>query len=391
MPDFNRSKKQFLVELKKRIYAEMKLKHNILLLLSVLLASCTEDGGFNPDEPASNGITVFFQAGSERMTRSTNLISSDNRQHVKYVRLYVFDTATGICLQSKDVNWNQPVGDMAKQSYKLTGLTNEKEYTLLAVGLDELPSAGTTTYGLPEAILENTTSLAGLKATLHAGKTQADIARSELYSGWKTITAGTTTGVTLSLERRVAGILAYLKNIPPDVATIQLKLYKNQYRDVLLQKADTVNKYDSSDHGSTELADSQVILNISVNDTEKNKTEVDDGHGSILSKQAGTVLQGAYVLPIEAPVTANTYTLRLETFKADGTLLKTYFVKILAQTEQGGTPTEKPLTNYPLYANQFYSLGKKNATTDEPLALGEDTVITVNPMWEGMSDDIPLE
>lgn len=369
----------------------MTLRYNILILLSLLLTGCSDDEGFAPDEQTENGITVFFKAGSEKTTRSTNLISSDNRQHVKYVHLYVFDTATGLCIQSKNVNWNQPIGNMAEQSYKLTGLTNDKEYTLLAIGLDELPSAGTTTYGLPEAITENTTFLTNLKATLHSGKTQADIAASELYSGWKTIKAGTTTGVAISLDRRVAGILAYFKSIPADVATIQLKLYKNQYQDVLLQKADTTNKYDSSDHGSTELTDSQIIMSITVNDMEKNKTKVDDGNGYTLTKLAGTVLQGAYVLPVEAPASGSIYTLSLQTLKEDGTLLKTYSVKMLAKTEHNGTTTEMLMTNYPLYANQFYSIGKKNATTDEPIALGEDIVITVDPMWEGMSDDIPLE
>lgn len=369
----------------------MKLRYNILILLSLLLASCSDDEGLNPGRLTDNSITISFKAGSEKTTRSTNLISSDNRQHVKYVHLYVFDMATGVCVQSKDVNWNQPIGYMAEQSYKLTGLTNDKEYTLLAVGLDELPSAGTTTYGLPDAILANTTPLTGLKAMLSPGKTQADIAASELYSGWKTIKAGTTNGVVISLDRRVAGILAYFKSIPANVATIRLKLYKNQYQNVLLQKTDTANRYDASDHGDTELADSQVIMSIAVNDTEKNKTEADDGNGYILTKLSGTVLQGAYVLPVEAPASGSIYTLSLETLKGDGTLLKTYSVKMLAKTEHNGTTTEMLMTNYPLYANQFYSIGKKNATTDEPIALGEDIVITVDPMWEGISDDIPLE
>lgn len=370
----------------------MKIIYNILAILSVLLTGCSDEI-VTPDTGESEGtITVYFKTGSEITTRSTNLISSDNRQHAKYVHLYIFDNATNLCVQSKDVNWKQSVGATATQYYTLSGLTKGTTYTLLAVGLDEDPAtSAATTYGLPGAITIGT-SLTGLMATLTNDKIKDNIATSELFSGWEEVTAGTTTSVTINLYRRVAGVLAYIKDIPADVANIQVKLYKNQYKDVPLKKADKSQKYDTSDHGNTPLADSQVLMSIPVNDTELNKTELADGHGYTVTKQAGTVLQGAYVLPIEAPAAGN-YTLTLETLNAGGAVIKTYNVKMLTTTENGGTTTETVMTNYPLYANQFYSIGKRNVKDgiDEPISLGEDIYIRVDPIWEGISDDIPLE
>lgn len=371
----------------------MKIIYNILAILSMLLVSCSEDR-ILPDTNYQDGgtIRVYLKTGSESTTR-TNLISSDNRQHAKYVHLYVFDNA-GNCVQSTNINWAQPIGTTAEQSYSLKGLVKGQKYTLLAVGIDENPTDGKTTYNLPDAIQKNVTTLTGLMATLADGKTKEDIARSELFSGWIEVTAGTTASATISLYRRVAGVLAYIKDIPTEVAIIQIKIYKNQYKNVPLQKVDRSNQYDTSDHGNTVLANSQVLMSIPVNTTELNKTKLGDGHGFTVTKQTGTVLQGAYVLPIEASESPDQYTMTLETYSMNSTTvpLKTYNIKMLTTTEHGSGTQETVLANYPLYANQFYSIGKKDIAngTDEPVSLGEDLVITVNPDWEG-GEIFPLE
>lgn len=364
----------------------MKVIYHILAILSLLLVGCSREDV----APQDGTIAIYLSMSSEMNTRSTNLISSDNRQHAKYVHLYVFDN-TGLCVQSHNINWTQTIGGIAQQSYALKGLTQGEAYTLLAVGIDEIPTESTTTYGLPEAVVVNTTTLTGLKASLAAGKSQGNIATSEFFSGWEAVTAGSTSGVTINLYRRVAGVLAYIKDIPANVATIQLKLHKNQYLDVPLQKKDKANKYEISDHGNTELSNSQVLMSISIDNTILNQTEVTDGHGFNIPKQTGTVLQGAYLLPLEAPVTG--HTMSLVTLDATGNTLRTYQVKMLTTTENGGVTTEKRITNYPFYANQFYSIGKRNVNegVDEPLSLGnDDVVITVNPNWEN-SYDIPLK
>lgn len=369
----------------------MKRIYNLVALFSVLFVSCAEDEAISGlDKQADSSLTVYLKAGSDLVTRNTHLISSDNRQHAKYVQLYVFNK-TGVCVQSRNINWTQGMGSTAKQSYVVSGLNDGEEYTLLAVALDEDPVVAGTTYGLPDAITVNTTTLAGLNAVLAEGKTRADIAVSELFSGWEDVKAGTTLGVTINLYRRVSGLLAYLKDIPSEVATIRINLYKNQYKDVPLQKADKTNMYDTNDHGQTELENSRTVISMAVDDAVKNATALDDGQGYTITKQTGTLLQGAYILPVEAPASASAYTLTLETLRADGSVLQTYQVKMLGKTEAGGSITETLLTNYPLYANQFYSIGKKDATTDEPISLGEDLVITVDPMWEGIDDAIPLE
>lgn len=368
----------------------MKIIYNILAILSMLLVSCSEDRILPDTNYQDDGtVKVYFKTGSEATTR-TNLISSDNRQHAKYVHLYVFNNA-GDCVQSTNINWAQPIGVTAEQSYSLKGLVKGQKYTLLAVGIDENPTDGKTTYGLPHAIQKNVTTLTGLMATLADGKTKEDIARSELFSGWIEVTAGTTAAVTINLYRRMAGVLVYIKSIPENIATIQIKLYKNQYKNVPLKKLAKDNIYDAADHGDTELADSRVLMSIPVNDATKNSLTVEDGHGGSIAKQDGTILQGAFVLPIEASEQSTTCTLTLETLDVSGAVLKTYNVKVQKTTEDDGTTVDQIMTNYPIYANHFYSIGKKNATIDEPIPLGEDIVIRVDPMWEGISDDIPLE
>lgn len=373
----------------------MKFLYHILAILPVLLSSCSEEKAM-PDtiDPFDGTMTVYFQSGGEVTTRGTNLIGSDNRQHAKYVHLYVFDKS-GLCIQSNDVHWTRPVGVTAKQSYRLKGLKEKETYTLLAVGLDEIPTPDKpTTYGLPEAVTVGQTTLADLKATLATGKTTKDIATTELLSGWEEVTAGQTSGVVVNLYRRVAGVLVYVKDIPADVAEIKVRLYKNQYANVPLQKADKDNKCDINDHGNMELADSRILMTIPVSDDIKNNTELNDGHGFTLTKQVGSVLQGAYVLPLEAP-TAGIYTIALETYSANDKInpLKTYNVKMLTKTENGGMTEEQIMVNYPLFANQFYSLGKKSAKVDEPVSLGDgssDIVIIVNPDWH-YKIELPME
>lgn len=371
----------------------MKTFHYIPILLVLLLSACTSEELISPPEPDGQGnVTFVFKTGSELNTR-TVLSGSENQQHVEKVHLYIFsgtgDAATYV--GTKEIPWPNP-GDVSyattERSYSI--ILAPGAYTFLAIGLDDKSGA---TYNLPAAVAAGST-LAAAKATLASGKTKTDIAQSELYAGYATapnVQASGNAAVTINLWRRVAGVLAYIKNIPGNVATIQIKLWKNQYKDVPLRKADKDNKYDISDHGNTELADSRVLMSIPVNETTKNSTTVDDGHGNTVTKQAGSVLLGAFVLPVEASEQSTTCTLTLETLDTSGAVLKTYNVKVQKTTEDDGTTVDQIITNYPIYANHFYSIGKKNATIDEPIPLGEDIVIRVDPMWEDISDDIPLE
>ena len=96
----------------------MKVIYHILAILSLLLVGCSRE--YIPTQDAT--IVLDLRMGSEINTRSTYLISSDNRQHAKYVQLYVFDN-TGLCVQSHNIHWTQTIGGLARQTTTLKGLT----------------------------------------------------------------------------------------------------------------------------------------------------------------------------------------------------------------------------------------------------------------------------
>ena len=98
--------------------------------------------------------------------------------------------------------------------------------------------------------------------------------------------------------------------------------------------------------------------------------------GTTLKKRIGTVLDGAYVLPVEASADQGTGTLNLKLYKG-GVLYKTYRVAV----DDGKTRSY----NFPLRANCFYTIGTLNLQQNEPLSLGEataDITIQVEPNFE---------
>lgn len=381
------------------------LRH-ISWMILLLFASCTAEEIIEPADSeamAKGGVVIDFKAGSEKTTRTT-LTGSDHIQHVTYVRLYIFEGADpdSRCIASENVEWKQSVGTTARQKYMLqTKLTPEATYTLLAVGLDCRPGAdgkadlttnSAATYNLPGSIVAGTpaapdgtpavggTLLGEAVAKLAAAKTQKDIAGSELFAGSSIIKAASngTAMTTIDLWRRVAGVLGYFTNIPNGVTGIKLILYKDQFQDVPLMKRV------GTDYGTTPLTGSTVLLDIPVSNEELQKETLTADDGSTYTKLPGTVLQAAYMLPLDAPP-AGTGTLVLKTYKGD-VEEKKYIVK--AKLKNGAL-----VNTFPIQANHFYTLGIKNATTDQPIDLGgtidETVFIRVDGSWQA-DIDIPM-
>lgn len=361
----------------------------LMFLAGLVLPSC------EPERPAeeSGAVTVRFRA-VESIAVKTALWSSDNWQHVTEVLLYVFQGtgADARCVAVEDVDWRQPIGDGASQVYRLKAkLTQGIDYTLLAVGLDceedqdgnVLAATGSAlTYGFPGCIqagngLSSGTTLAEAKARL-AGDDYSRMAVSELFAGWNTIRLkeNFNTDVTITMERRVAGVLAYFTNIPEDVASINVFLHKNQYKDVPLQKAS------SYDHGSEVCSNSETLMRIPVTPEDMALEQVDFGPmGEPITKLPGSLLRGAYMLPLDS--VAGTVSIRVGLYDAGGSLIKEYTVKTA-----GGQ------NDFPILANHFYSLGlkKQEEGTDEPVDLGtqdDEMVIWVHGDWQA-DVDIPL-
>ena len=384
----------------------MRTIHYIPILIILFFAACTPEENITPDEQGN--VTFVFTAGNEINTR-TILNGSENLQHVEKVYLYIFDGTTDAATYKscKELSWPTP-GEVnykgITRRYSMTLASGN--YTFLAIGLDDKSGA---TYNLPAAIAEGST-LADAKATLASGKTKEDIAQSELFAGHVTasIKESGNDPVTITLYRRVAGVMGWFKNVPANVAKIQISLYTQQNGSGYLVKQEPTGDIREPEHFKD-------YLTTPVSTTEQDKILVS------INVPAGTTAEqvlsgGSYVLPAAAPIkiepdydtypdedprVGTEYTLRVELIGADGTTIKTQRVRMQEGDDlyipvfvDGGTGAVGydlggPF-RFPIVANRFYGIG----TALAPIDLGgggEDIVITVDPMWEGISEDIPLE
>lgn len=369
-----------------------QIRHILCLLAAATLTACSQTD--DTTAPGGDGqLTIKFTA--EPQTRTT-LTGSDNVQHVKYVQVYVFEgtEANATCVASENAGWLQTqAGGTATQYYTLkTELTVGTTYTVLAVGLDtkdadqptpeqEQEGAGYA-YGLPGAIKVGETTLDEAIATLAEGRTKADMAKAELFagSGEVTIEANTNKITEITMMRRVAGVMMYLTNIDPTVKRIKLQLHQPQNTQMPL----IVQEHD---FGCAPLtgneADDRTLLDITITHDLLASEQVTGKDGTVIcTKLPGSVLAGAYLIPASAPgeggntLTLTQYTSETPTDAAD--VYRSQIVK-LNNPKEGMDDTA-----YPLEANCIYSIGTKNATTDEPEDIGgkADADIYIDGNWQ---------
>ena len=380
--------------MKHNITTRMKQIYHILCLLAAAaLTACSQDDG-RQGRVDDGQITIKFTA--EPQTRTT-LTGSDNVQHVKYVQVYVFDgtetnAAEATCVASENAGWQQTqAGGTATQYYTLKTKLNEgTTYTILAVGLDtketnlqsaEQEGAGYA-YGLPGAIIAGKTTLDQAIATLAEGRTKADMAKAELFAGSSKVSVepGNNKITEITLTRRVAGVMMYLTNIDPQVSRIVLQLHQPQNTQMpLIAQA--------SDFGSTPLddgtADGNILLDVEITPELLQAEVVTDDDGNILcTKQQGSVLAGAYMIPVDAPAAdadPRPNTLTLIQYKADDNVFSTRRVLLKNNGEE-----DPDQASYAIRTNYIYSIGTKNATTDEPEDIGgkADADIYIDGNWQ---------
>lgn len=358
------------------------MPHLLFIILCFLLSACSE-GIVPEDEAAAKGtLSVCIQTSAP--IHRTTLQTSDPVQHVEYVQLYVFKGVDddAVCLQSINVDWQQPVGSTAQQIYqldpKLFDFDGKTTYTFLAVGLDNRPEETTEgaglAYHLPDDIQPGST-LGQAYARLADGKVAHDMAHAELFAGVAQSTPSKKKSnlVNIDLYRRVAGVQAYLTDIPEGVTDIQLVLYGDQHSEVPLCRRADASDGTFLDYGTARLTDSSTLLDLPVTKGTLVGVSVS---GTTLVKQQGSVLDGAYVLPVEAPTATGLSTLQLKLYK-NAELYKTYRVALDDGTNK--------VYAFPLRANCFYTIGVLNQSENEPQSLGEatsDITIEVEPNFE---------
>lgn len=346
------------------------LRWGSVLLLALSLSSCQR-------EKERSGESQILKLGVDNRVEigAHTLEGPNDIQHVSRVILYVFDGTDpeSECVAREEVNWSfaaQAVQGSGTQNQvyqvKFPGFVNENRYTLLAVGLDEGVEVGlkgelqfqgnnsTRTYGLPGAITYGTT-LAQANAVLQTGCRVSDIACSELYAGFCQVQGGdflsSGSRDSIVLNRRVAGVMAYLKEVPAqykgqDVGSVRVMLGSAQNTSVPLLRKDNQQGIflDYIDSPSDEPG-SEVLLEFHAVDY-----PLDTGEIRTLSK-------GVFVLPF---LPSGPRTLLLQVLDREGNLIHEF--SLLDPTFQDGavyTPQR-----YPLVANHFYSLGSASHPVD---------------------------
>ena len=350
-----------------------------LLFLISLFPGCSDDDEWRGEDKPREGILLTLTNGALANTKSPALGSTANLHHVTdvYAVLYHLNDAgsDGTFKLCKKLDWN-PM-DSAEyavdqvQFYQFwfseeNGAQNlpAGNYRVLCIGLDNrLPTqdqqnripgeqwpdnqanyhTSGATYNLPESIKDKPLSEA--LATLAEGKTQEDIAHSELFAGWTDFEymPGTLSEVQVEMKRRVAGAICYLSDIPftltQDAATyrvtgVRLCLCQPQNKQIALCRVESqpdAAPTVAADYGSLPFADgdgSEVLAEHSFYKLS------DDGQQLTLkegySKQAAenlyrienkaynrpikenSILMGAYLLPLKRLDTATGSTLKVQ-------------------------------------------------------------------------------
>lgn len=355
-------------------------------------SACSNDDAFNEDETNVTAgetrnveLTFNFSVNSGEQTRGGRpLYSSEALQQVNAMKVYVFKQSGADYVYSEEINGgnfgfnNSTAQGTESHSYTLTDKLADGTYKFLAVGYEE--GYGTTFKAL--TMTPNTTTLSGLLLELNEGQ-NAD----EVFSGVSdpvTVSATSTSfNVGVKLNRVVAGILGYFKNVPYQIEN-EGKMVQVKHVLVNVIKKGTSAKL--ADRTASGVDDNKyTIIDIDMSsyqkDGDNNWYAVAAKTGKVATVE-NSVLQGAYSLPIAAVTGSNTLEVVLTGDK--GTVLKTFKVK------------DEDSSEFAINANHFYSLGQKmtdddtNGGTpdpgtddDDPIDLSKDQIITitVNAEW----------
>lgn len=361
-------------------------------------SACSNDDAFNEDETNVTAgetrnveLTFNFSVNSGEQTRGGRpLYSSEALQQVNEMKVYLFkEAAGGEFLYSKEITDDGNFGfnnitaqGTESHSYTLTDKLTDGKYKFLAVGYED--DYSTTFTAL--APTPNTTKLSDLLLELNKGQ-NADEVFSGVSEDVNVSATSTSFNVGVKLNRVVAGILGYFKNVPYEIVK-DGEMVRVKHVLVNVVKKGTSAKL--ADRTANVADDNKyTIIDIDMSDYSKdgdnNWYHVTAQSGDVATV-ANSVLQGAYSLPIAA-VTDNSTLEVVLTGESTSTVLKTFTVK------------DGEDTDFAINANHFYSLGQKktddgtnggtpdpgtDGDDDKPIDLSKDQIITitVNANWD---------
>lgn len=299
-----------------------------------------------------------------------------------------------------------------KVRLKMQNLTANKKYRIVAYGYNNAFPYGT--------VSEDETTKGLLKTGTFSESTNFSL--EEVFAGYvdvntKETVAKFTTTPRIVLERQVAGMLAYFKNVPAYVNNDKVEkvvvkanskstgfqfpaklmtdnkdlngLVTNTPPTTLLTF--TITASNASNFGTVGEGDTYTFSNGG-----KNYVLADGMTAPTdLKLLDNTLFGGRFILPYARHLDSQTLTVELQ--KSDGTVLRTLKVKT------NNPPVNGDAYKYDIRCNNFYSIGKKLATDDttggegehpepedpdEPVDLSgtDEITVTINDAWDVLHD-----
>ena len=389
------------------------MKKNFLVLgLAVMslftVASCSSDDDLQAGMSIGAGDNVITLAlnpgGSGMAVRGARPVTSSeaaNNVDKVVVKLYrlvdsnyslVSEVENGQTIYEQDVTWSNgtktasiPLKHLAQGSYKLVA-RGYNSTPSTAVSFDEGTPSTTINWTATQSTGDIEEVFAGeLDLTVDAeGKVTADPSK------------------TLTMNRRVAGFLAYFKNIPT-------KVNEKVVKSVRVVASNKATKYDIiggtlASYPSSATVNGLDAPGVAVENVlcEFQMSSATNWNGGAPSDESYTfttddnqvdnsVLDGGFIVPFGKVSGKNT--LRVELMAA-GTgadeAVKTYTVKMPTSYE----------TSYDIYVNHFYSIGHKTSSSgtegpdpgtpdpDKPVDLGseEEIILSLSDAWDVVND-----
>lgn len=376
--------------------------------LLLLATTACEDTLIAPEAPATGDgptLTLVLDNEDEGAQTRTELENADAQHHVNKVRILIFkgkgDNAT--YEDAEDVTW--PNFTTNKVEYTLKhAFANNQGYTLLGVGMDD---AFESTYTID--------ANQPLGATYARLKESANPKQCEFFTGTldfdytgKDMQMG-----TLTVKRRVAGVMLYVKEIPQRLPApagsgssyewrttkVVLRLGRAPKKNIVLRRDFSENTTWTEPEGETtdymeNTDDNKALLEMDLTgleyDTQKDIYK--DGDNT------KTLYQACYMLPLNK-LTENYNTFTVEIWGVedeDGTGNTWNDANHDGIQDDGESPKKVELlkslivenkdestTSFDIRSNYIYCIGKKATGVDQPISLsGEAVYVEVQP-WEG--------
>lgn len=413
----------------------------------VMLSACSSDGDLNggnvgneSNDAVQQIVLQVANAGEGLQTRAGRpLYSSEAKQSIENVKVFICDAAGKIVKVKSFDNWNTEDGS---KPYGSAGKGHGRETVIKYTGTDKLTTNGT--YKIYAYGFHNESSYAGLDtkiSNLAEGQTLDQNIILECSAVGEEIFAGSTAQFTIDnahqgftqtvvLNRQVAGTFGYFESIPFVAGATKLQLVaSNPNKSLVLGN---FNSFDLTGNGTGNGTNVKYVVNgtnpaadkvVYTIDLTKWFKAIKDGDNDGLidadadnwnkpttitgaSFKTGSVFGGSFLIPFQKN---DNQTFVLQLVNNDGDVLKSWAVKLPSTDGQlseytlsswnstasvfNDTPATKDAADkYSVVRNHLYGIGERSLDepttpgTDpdkpEPLNKKQELTLRVNDNWE---------